>query len=79
MTSQYWDAGQARAYHEFRYHFPEKTLAGKTISVAGGAVSRFGRSEAVARAVRFFLEPDNYITGQAMAVDGGLTLRRDRA
>jgi hypothetical protein len=29
--------------------------------------------------VRFFLEPDNYITGQTVLVDGGLTLRRDRA
>jgi NAD(P)-dependent dehydrogenase (short-subunit alcohol dehydrogenase family) len=47
--------------------------------VSSGAVSRFGRPEDVARAVRFFLEPDNYITGQAIAVDGGLTLRRDRA
>jgi NAD(P)-dependent dehydrogenase (short-subunit alcohol dehydrogenase family) len=47
--------------------------------VASGAVSRFGRPEDVARAVRFFLEPDNYITGQIIAVDGGLTLRRDRA
>jgi len=47
--------------------------------VASGAVSRFGRPEDVARAARFFLEPDNYITGQAIAIDGGLTLRRDRA
>jgi 3-oxoacyl-[acyl-carrier protein] reductase len=46
--------------------------------VASGAVSRFGRPEDVARVVRFFLEPDNYITGQAIAVDGGLALRRDR-
>jgi NAD(P)-dependent dehydrogenase (short-subunit alcohol dehydrogenase family) len=46
--------------------------------VASGAVGRFGRPEDVARAVRFFLEPDNYITGQVIAVDGGLTLRRDR-
>src|ERR1700723_4053088 len=37
MTSQYWDAGQAHAYHEFQYYFPEKTLAGKTVIVAGGA------------------------------------------
>jgi NAD(P)-dependent dehydrogenase (short-subunit alcohol dehydrogenase family) len=39
-----------------------------------GIVSRFGRAEDVARAVRFFLEPDNYVTGQVMAVDGGATL-----
>ncbi|MFZ3214705.1 MAG: SDR family oxidoreductase [Candidatus Acidiferrales bacterium] len=45
--------------------------------IAGGAISRFGRPEDVARAVRFFLEPDNYTTGQVLAVDGGLTLRRD--
>ncbi len=46
--------------------------------VASGAIARFGRPEDVARAVRFFLEPDNYITGQSLVVDGGLTLRRDR-
>jgi NAD(P)-dependent dehydrogenase (short-subunit alcohol dehydrogenase family) len=46
--------------------------------VENGAIARFGRPEDVARAVRFFLEPDNYITGQALTVDGGLTLRRDR-
>jgi pteridine reductase len=39
-------------------------------------IPRFGRPEDVARAVRFFLEPDNYITGQVLTVDGGLTLRR---
>jgi NAD(P)-dependent dehydrogenase (short-subunit alcohol dehydrogenase family) len=47
--------------------------------IASGAIGRFGRPEDVARAVRFFLEPDNYITGQTLLVDGGLTLRRDRA
>ena len=46
--------------------------------IASGAIARFGRPEDVARAVRFFLEPDNYVTGQALVVDGGLTLRRDR-
>jgi NAD(P)-dependent dehydrogenase (short-subunit alcohol dehydrogenase family) len=46
--------------------------------VENGAISRFGRPEDVARAVRFFLEPDSYITGQTLIVDGGLTLRRDR-
>jgi NAD(P)-dependent dehydrogenase (short-subunit alcohol dehydrogenase family) len=46
--------------------------------VESGAIARFGRPEDVAHAVRFFLEPDNYITGQTLVVDGGLTLRRDR-
>jgi NAD(P)-dependent dehydrogenase (short-subunit alcohol dehydrogenase family) len=46
--------------------------------IASGAIVRFGRPEDVARAVRFFLEPDNYVTGQVLVVDGGLTLRRDR-
>jgi NAD(P)-dependent dehydrogenase (short-subunit alcohol dehydrogenase family) len=39
-----------------------------------GVIPRFGRATDVARAVRFFLEPDNYITGQVLTVDGGLTL-----
>lgn len=41
-------------------------------------VPRFGYPEDVARVVRLFLEPDNYLTGQVITVDGGLTLRRDR-
>jgi 3-oxoacyl-[acyl-carrier protein] reductase len=39
-----------------------------------GVIPRFGRALDVARAVRFLLEPDNYITGQVLAVDGGITL-----
>jgi NAD(P)-dependent dehydrogenase (short-subunit alcohol dehydrogenase family) len=39
-----------------------------------GIVHRFGHPRDVARAVRFFLEPDNYVTGQVLSVDGGLTL-----
>lgn len=39
-----------------------------------GAIPRFGRADDVARAVRFLLEPDNYITGQVLTIDGGLTL-----
>jgi NAD(P)-dependent dehydrogenase (short-subunit alcohol dehydrogenase family) len=42
--------------------------------VKEGIVHRFGAAEDVARAVRFFLEPDNYVTGQVLTVDGGLTL-----
>lgn len=39
-----------------------------------GAIPRYGAADDVARAVRFFLEPDNYVTGQVLTVDGGLTL-----
>jgi NAD(P)-dependent dehydrogenase (short-subunit alcohol dehydrogenase family) len=46
--------------------------------ISSGAIARFGRPEDIARAVRFFLERDNYVTGQTLLVDGGLTLRRDR-
>src|SRR5205809_6958702 len=38
-------------------------------------IPRFGRAEDVARAVLFFLEPDNYVTGQVLTVDGGLSSR----
>jgi NAD(P)-dependent dehydrogenase (short-subunit alcohol dehydrogenase family) len=38
---------------------------------------RFGRPEDVAKVIRLLLEPDSYITGQVITVDGGLTLRRD--
>ena len=46
--------------------------------ITSGAISRFGRPEDVARAVRFFLEPGQYANGQVLVVDGGLTTRRDR-
>ena len=39
-----------------------------------GSIPRYGMAEDVARAVRFLLEPDNYITGQVLSVDGGITL-----
>jgi len=41
-----------------------------------GVIPRFGRPEDVARVIRLLLEPDNYLTGQVITVDGGLTLRR---
>ena len=42
--------------------------------LADGMISRYGKAADVARAVRFFLEPDNYVTGQVLSVDGGITL-----
>jgi pteridine reductase len=40
-----------------------------------GMIPRFGRPSDVARAIVFFLEPDNYLTGQVLTVDGGLTTK----
>jgi NAD(P)-dependent dehydrogenase (short-subunit alcohol dehydrogenase family) len=42
--------------------------------IAEDVIPRFGRASDVARTVRFLLEPDSYITGQVIVVDGGLTL-----
>jgi NAD(P)-dependent dehydrogenase (short-subunit alcohol dehydrogenase family) len=42
--------------------------------LSDGIIPRYGKTEDVARAVRFLLEPDNYITGQVLSVDGGITL-----
>src|ERR1051325_3666700 len=39
-----------------------------------GTIGRYGRAVDIARAIRFFLEPDNYVTGQVLCVDGGITL-----
>lgn len=39
-----------------------------------GVIPRFGKAADVARTVRFLVEPDNYITGQVLSVDGGITL-----
>jgi len=63
-------AGMARASIEAGKYDPY---------VERGAIARFGRPEDVARVVRLLLEPDSYLTGQVVAVDGGLTLRRDVA
>ena len=46
--------------------------------VERGVIPRFGRPEDVARVVRLLLEPDSYVTGQVITIDGGLTLRRDK-
>jgi pteridine reductase len=42
--------------------------------IQDGIIPRYGKAQDVARAVRFLLEPDNYITGQVLSVDGGITL-----
>lgn len=42
--------------------------------VEDGTIARFGRPQDIARAIRLFLEPDNYITGQVLCIDGGITL-----
>jgi 3-oxoacyl-[acyl-carrier protein] reductase len=39
------------------------------------AIPRLGQPSDVSRAVLFFLEPDNYLTGQVLTVDGGLSLK----
>ena len=39
-----------------------------------GVIPRYGKAADIARAVRFLLEPDNYVTGQVLSVDGGITL-----
>jgi NAD(P)-dependent dehydrogenase (short-subunit alcohol dehydrogenase family) len=64
---------------------PGATIAGMAASsvtsgkydryIEQGTVSRFGRAEDVARAVRFLLEPDCYITGQVLLIDGGMSLK----
>ena len=38
-------------------------------------IPRYGNPSDVARAVVFFLEPDNYVTGQILAVDGGFVTK----
>jgi meso-butanediol dehydrogenase / (S,S)-butanediol dehydrogenase / diacetyl reductase len=42
--------------------------------ITDGMIPRYGKASDVARAVRFLIEPDNYITGQVLSVDGGITL-----
>jgi NAD(P)-dependent dehydrogenase (short-subunit alcohol dehydrogenase family) len=43
--------------------------------VRDGVIPRLGLSRDIARAIGLLLEPDNYITGQVLTIDGGLTSR----
>jgi NAD(P)-dependent dehydrogenase (short-subunit alcohol dehydrogenase family) len=38
-------------------------------------IPRFGKPDDVANAILFLLQPDNYVTGQVLTVDGGLSLK----
>ena len=50
------------------------TPASRAISESMHALNRLGRPEDIARAIAFFLDPANdWITGQVLAVDGGLS------
>ena len=44
--------------------------------IENGVINRFGDPADVARAIELFLVPDNYVTGQLLTVDGGLTVRK---
>jgi NAD(P)-dependent dehydrogenase (short-subunit alcohol dehydrogenase family) len=93
MPSSFWDEALAAKSRAFQYEFRERSLAGCVVLIAGGtgglgaattvllvaegAKPVVGFRSNRARAVRFFLEPEGYVTGQVLVVDGGLTLRRD--
>jgi NAD(P)-dependent dehydrogenase (short-subunit alcohol dehydrogenase family) len=40
-----------------------------------GIIPRYGKPSDISRAILFFLEPDNYVTGQVLTVDGGLFIK----
>jgi NAD(P)-dependent dehydrogenase (short-subunit alcohol dehydrogenase family) len=40
-----------------------------------GIIPRFGKPSDIARAITYFLESDNFLTGQILTVDGGLTVK----
>ena len=67
---------EGRAAQEAAAGMAEASIASGKYNrfVEEGAIPRFGSAGDVARAVRFLLEPDNYVTGQVLSVDGGMTL-----
>jgi hypothetical protein len=48
------------------------------IQIDSGAIARFGHTESDGRTMRFLLEPDNYVVGQVVVLDRGLSLRCHR-
>jgi NAD(P)-dependent dehydrogenase (short-subunit alcohol dehydrogenase family) len=57
-----------------------KTELSRKASEAMHALGRLGKADEVASAILFFLNPDNsWITGQVLAVDGGLSTIRPKA
>ena len=80
-------AKQWSGKHNLRINIvaPGATVVGMAASSIGSGkydgfiqrqdICRFGQPEDVARAVRFLLEPDSYVTGQVIVVDGGLSLK----
>lgn len=45
--------------------------------VEGNIIPSYGEASQIARLALFLIDPDLYMTGQAILYDGGLTLRRD--
>jgi NAD(P)-dependent dehydrogenase (short-subunit alcohol dehydrogenase family) len=56
-----------------------KVEAARNASIAMHALGRLGQPDEVAAAIYFFLQPENnWITGQVLAVDGGLSVVRPK-
>jgi NAD(P)-dependent dehydrogenase (short-subunit alcohol dehydrogenase family) len=56
-----------------------KVPAARDASIAMHALGRLGHPNDVAQAIVFFLQPENnWITGQILAVDGGLSVVRPK-
>ena len=71
------ERGGARASRPREWRACRSTPGKYDPMIDRGVITRFGRPEDIARAVRLLIDPESYITGQVLVVDGGLTLRRD--